>query len=90
MEARIIVTTLREILTVREVASELKCSVDHVYNMINGKVKNVSRLPAIPMGRRKLIQRDSLEKWKISNEQAVDNGMMREPKTGAIGGMTEG
>ena len=28
MEAKIIVTTLREILTVRDVALELRCSVD--------------------------------------------------------------
>jgi hypothetical protein len=58
---QIIVTTLREILTVRDVALELRCSVAHVYNVINGKVKNVSRLPAIAIGGRKLIQRDTLE-----------------------------
>jgi ABC-type molybdate transport system ATPase subunit len=52
---------VREILTVRDVALELRCSVAHVYNVINGKVKNVSRLPAIAIGGRKLIQRDTLE-----------------------------
>ena len=82
-------TILREILTVRDVALELRCSVAHVYNVINGKVKNVTRLPAIPMGRRKLIQRDRLEEWKKSNEQGDDDGMMLGPKTGAIGRMME-
>ena len=82
-------TTLKEILTVRDVALELRCSVDHVYHVINGKVKNVSRLPAIAMGRRKLIQRDSLEEWKKSNERGDDDGMMIEPKTGAIRRMME-
>ena len=89
MEAKIIVTTLREILTVRDVALELRCSVTHVYNVINGKVKNVSKLPAIAMGRRKLIQRYSLEEWKKSNEQGDDDGMILEPKTGAIRRMME-
>ena len=84
MEARIIVTTLREILTVRDVALELRCSVDHVYKVINGKVKNVSRLPAIPMGRRKLIQRDSLEEWKKSNERGDDDGMIALSKINAV------
>jgi helix-turn-helix protein len=86
---KIIVTTLREILTVRDVALELRCSVAHVYNVINGKVKNVSRLPAIAIGRRKLIQRDSLEDWKKNNEQSDDDAMMQLSKTGAIGRMME-
>jgi hypothetical protein len=86
---QIIVTTLREILTVRDVALELRCSVAHVYNVINGKVKNVSRLPAIAIGRRKLIQRDTLEEWKKNNEQSDDDAMMHLSKTGAIGRMME-
>jgi len=83
------VATLREILTVRDVALELRCSVAHVYNVINGKVKNVSRLPAIALGRRKLIQRDTLEEWKKNNEQSDDDAMMQLSKTGAIGRMME-
>ena len=82
-------TTLREILTVRDVALELRCSVAHVYNVINGKVKNVSRLPAIAIGRRKLIQRDTLEDWKKINEQGDTDVMMQLSKTGAIGRMME-
>ena len=82
-------TTLREILTVRDVALELRCSVAHVYNVINGKVKNVSKLPAIAIGRRKLIQRDTLEEWKKNNEQSDDDALMQLSKTGAIGRMME-
>ncbi len=82
-------TTLREILTVRDVALELRCSVAHVYNVINGRVKNVSRLPAIAIGRRKLVQRDTLEEWKKNNEQSDDDAMMQLSKTGAIGRMME-
>jgi len=83
------VTTLREILTVRDVALELRCSVAHVYNVINGKVKNVSRLPSIPMGRRKLIQRDSLEEWKKTNEQADTDVMIAPSKIDAVRRMEE-
>jgi len=60
-----------EILSVTEVARRLRCSKAHVYNAINGKVSGVSRLPAIPMGRRKLVQRASLEAWKRANESGA-------------------
>lgn len=59
-----------EILTVAEVASELRCSKAHVYNTIAGKVEGVSPLPAIAMGRRKLVRRSALEQWKSTNESS--------------------
>ena len=89
MKAKIIVTTLREILTVRDVALELRCSVTHVYNVINGKVKNVPMLPAIPIGRRKLIQRDTLEDWKKTNEQPETDVMIAAAKIDAVRRMEE-
>ena len=57
-----------EILTVAEVAAELRCSKAHVYNAIAGKVEGVCPLPAISMGRRKLVRRGALEQWKRINE----------------------
>jgi excisionase family DNA binding protein len=57
-----------EILTVVEVATELRCSKAHVYNAIAGKVEGVSPLPAISMGRRKLVRRGALEQWIKLNE----------------------
>ena len=57
-----------EILTVAEVAVELRCSKAHVYNAIAGKVDGVCPLPAISMGRRKLVRRGALEQWKRMNE----------------------
>ena len=60
-----------EILTAQQVADELHCSKAHVYNVIKGKVKGVSQLPAIPMGRRKLVRRISLEQWKQANEKGL-------------------
>ena len=60
--------TGNEILTVAEVASELRCSKAHVYNTIAGRVRGVSPLPAISMGRRRLVRRAALEQWKRMNE----------------------
>jgi hypothetical protein len=58
------------ILTIGEVALNLRCSKAHVYNAINGKVAGVSPLPAITMGGRKLVRRATLEPWKTTNEKA--------------------
>ena len=58
----------REILCVTEVAEDLRCSKAHVYNAINGKVQGVTQLPAICMGRRKLVRKSALEAWKHANE----------------------
>ena len=66
-----------EILTVAEVAIELRCSKAHVYNAIAGKVDGVYPLPAISMGRRKLVRRSALEQWKQANEtSAADDAKM--------------
>ena len=62
-------TEADEILSISEVAGNLRCSKAHVYNAIKGKVDGVSQLPAIHMGRRKLVRRTSLECWKSENER---------------------
>jgi excisionase family DNA binding protein len=65
-----------QILTITEVAKELRCSKAHVYHAINGKVPGVSALPAISMGRRRLVRRSTLEQWKRSNERAAGDAML--------------
>ncbi len=65
-----------EILTVMEVAAELRCSKAHVYKVILGRVGNIEPLPAICMGRRKLVRRGALEEWKRMNEKNGLNGKM--------------
>jgi len=65
-----------EILTVTDVAADLRCSKAHVHNAINGKVAGVSPLPAIHMGRRKLVRRSALERWKRQNERGSVDGMI--------------
>jgi excisionase family DNA binding protein len=71
-----------DILTVSDVAVELRCSKAHVHNAIKGKVAGVSQLPAIHMGRRKLIRRSALEQWKTANERNSFDDMM--PKSSKV------
>jgi hypothetical protein len=56
------------ILTVREVALELRCSKAHVHNLISGKVRGLPPLPALLLGRRRLVRRVSLVEWMVANE----------------------
>ena len=60
--------TKEEILTIDTVASELHCSKAHVCKTVRGLVPGVPSLPAIRMGRRILVRRSSLERWKINAE----------------------
>jgi excisionase family DNA binding protein len=57
------------ILTVPEVAQELRCSKAHVHNLIHGKVPGVRPLPSLWLGRRRLIMRASFEEWLKRSEQ---------------------
>jgi excisionase family DNA binding protein len=56
-------------MTLEEVAIALRCSKAHVCNLINGKVRGARPLPALRLGRRKLVRRSSLEEWISSNER---------------------
>lgn len=68
-----LVSTSERLLTVREVASELRCSKAHVHNLINGKVPSVTTLPSVSLGRRRLVRRESLNSWVAQNEQGAHN-----------------
>ena len=57
-----------EILSIREVAALLRCSKAHICKAINGQVTGVTPLPAIKMGRRKLVLRQSLDAWLAIND----------------------
>jgi hypothetical protein len=75
-----------QILTIREVAADLRCSKAHVYNVINGKVTGVSSLPVITLGRRKLVRRGTLDRWKRANERGqFGNAILAEsPEVDAV------
>jgi excisionase family DNA binding protein len=57
------------ILTVIEVAAELRCSKAHVHHLISGKVPGATPLPSLWLGRRRLILRSTFEQWLRNSEQ---------------------
>ena len=79
-----------EILTLVEVAADLRCSKSHVANILNGKVAGVSPLPFIPAGRRKLVRRSALENWKRENERKAGHDILRASSHCGVRGRMEG
>jgi excisionase family DNA binding protein len=87
---QVVIASWDEILTAAEVANELRCSKAHIYNAIAGKIDGVSSLPAISMGRRKLVRRSALEQWKKLNETGRrDATIASSSAIGAVGRMKE-
>ena len=78
---------MNDVLKLSEVAAILRCSKTHVCNLINGTVKKVPPLPAIAIGRRKLVRRSSLEEWLRTVEAGRDK--LTSPET-AAGRMAQG
>lgn len=62
---------LPEVLTLCEVAKALRCSKAHAAKVVNGQVPGTRQLPAINLGRRKLVRRSTLLNWLIENEQSA-------------------
>jgi hypothetical protein len=58
----------RSILTLNEVASILRCSKAHVSNVINGRVPGMPKLAHLPLGRRKVVRREWLDRWMEANK----------------------
>jgi hypothetical protein len=59
------------VLTLREVAAELRSSKAHVCHLVAGKLESVTPLPVIRLGRRILVRRTTLEEWKRENEHVA-------------------
>jgi excisionase family DNA binding protein len=64
-------STGARILTVGEVARELRCSKAHVHHLIVGQVCGVRPLPSLWLGRRRLILRASLDAWLKTSERSA-------------------
>jgi excisionase family DNA binding protein len=64
----IFVSAYHSVLTVPEVARELRCSKAHVHHLISGRVAGVRPLPSLWLGRRRLILRASFDEWVRANE----------------------
>ena len=67
--------TASELLTVAEVAIELRCSKTHVSNVLAGRVRGCAPIPSVRLGRRTLIRRGSLLAWIEQNETRYDAGV---------------
>jgi excisionase family DNA binding protein len=57
-----------DLLTMAEVAKLLHCSKAHVCNAVAGRVRGCAPIPAVSLGRRKLVRRESLMRWIDQNE----------------------
>ena len=55
------------ILTVKEVATILRCSKTHVLNALEGKVRGLPKLTHLSLGRRKVVRRDWVDQWMEDN-----------------------
>jgi excisionase family DNA binding protein len=62
-----------DLLTLFEVAKLLHCSKAHVSNVIAGRVPGCVPIPAVRLGRRKLVRRETLAAWVERNENAAAN-----------------
>lgn len=61
----------KRLLTVIEVAQRLRCSKAHVHNLINGRVHGLDPLPAVHLGRRRIVVAESLDAWLEVNERST-------------------
>ncbi len=59
-----------DLLTLAQVAELLHVSKAHISNIVAGRVHGCPPIPALPLGRRKLVRRESLMDWIARNEQA--------------------
>ena len=62
-----------DLLTLAEVAELLHCSKAHVCKAVAGRVRGCPPIPAVSLGRRKLVRRATLLSWIERNEQAAAN-----------------
>jgi excisionase family DNA binding protein len=62
-----------DLLTVKQVAQLLHCSKAHICNAVAGRVRGCQPIPAVRIGRRTLIRRETLLAWIAQSEHANDN-----------------
>jgi excisionase family DNA binding protein len=66
-----------DLLTLDDVAEVLHCSKAHVSNVIAGRVPSCAPIPAVRLGRRKLVRRETLASWIEHNELAAANDNLK-------------
>ena len=60
-----------DLLTLADVAQLLHCSKAHVGKAVAGRVPGCPPIPAVSLGRRKLVRRETLLRWIEQNEHAA-------------------
>jgi hypothetical protein len=74
-----------DLLTLAEVAELLHCSKAHVCKAVAGRVPGCPAVPAVSLGRRKLVRRATLLSWIERNEQSATPVMIPvSPVRGAV------
>ena len=69
-----------DLLTLAEVAELLHCAKAHVSKAVAGLVQGCPAIPAVSLGRRKLVRRASLLSWIERNERnAVNDTLTSSP-----------
>jgi excisionase family DNA binding protein len=59
------------LLTMKAVAEVLHCSKAHVCHLVAGGVRGCAPLPAVHLGRRMLVRRESLLRWIQETERST-------------------
>ncbi len=70
-----------DLLTMTEVAKLLQCSKAHVSHAVAGRLPGCSPIPAVRLGRRMLVRRETLRTWIEQNERA-DGRIQTSPERG--------
>jgi len=58
-----------DVLTMTDVARILRCSKAHVCKIIKRQVRGTPPIPAIAVGRRRIVRREALILWMTEREQ---------------------
>jgi hypothetical protein len=61
------VVDIDPVLTIPELAEDLRVSKSHAAKLLRGEVEGVKPIPHLSAGRRKLVPRSALERWKREN-----------------------
>ena len=72
-----------DFLTLTDVARLLRCSKAHVTKAVAGRVHGCPPIPAVSLGRRKLVRRASLIAWLEANEKTLAGATIKTPERGA-------
>jgi hypothetical protein len=72
-----------DLLTLADVARLLHCSKAHACNAVAGRVRGCPPIPAVSLGRRKLVRRETLVAWIERNEQEGSDAKIGSPVRGA-------